>query len=99
MRAKRRNMVQVRARALKDIERLRERFTIKTRVTNTPTADYPYRIVIPAMQWRLMAAALAVDCSDYMNFKSEIAKTNPMRAQLYHEVWDTLRVIEQLEEF
>lgn len=59
-------------------------------VSNTPDADYGYRLTTSR---EALAAYLAerVDALTYPNFKSEVAKTEPARAHAYMGVWTALR--------
>ena len=61
------------------------------RISESPTADYRWRVVASAEEmetiWRVLAGSV-----DYPNFKSEIAATPGQRDKLpiYHEIWHLL---------
>lgn len=90
--------VQIRARVREDLVALLQSQQWGTKhIICTPHADYRYRVVIPTTTWVLWAQDLATDCAKYPNFKSEVAKTNPRRAEVYTKVWATLCSLENEE--
>jgi hypothetical protein len=92
--------VMVRARRRQDLEGLRKRFKLTGRVLDTPSADYPHRLVLATKTWRRIAASLADDCERYHNFKSAVEAREgrtSARADALHEIWGVLRELEDLE--
>jgi hypothetical protein len=61
------------------------------RISESPSADYRWRIVASAQEMQVMWAALSSSV-DYPNFKSEIAAEPGQRDKLsiYHEIWHLL---------
>jgi hypothetical protein len=87
--------VQVRSRSREDLERLQQ-FMPEPRagkILSTPHADYPYRIVVMPSVWQYCVSKLAEEI-DYPNFKDAVAAIDQDRAQVYSDVWGTLRAIE-----
>jgi hypothetical protein len=91
VRADRRRM-QIRARARQDLTKLKRRFKIETDIIFTPHADYPVRIIVTRAQWKHCMAGFARDPGRYTNFKKAVS--DPVRADIYLDVWDQLREIE-----
>ncbi len=89
--------VQVRARARRDLERLKALTACRARILRTPDRDYPYRIYVTAAQWTKIAAKLASAVGGYSNFKARVGAVDKGRADLYHRVWEVFADIE-LEE-
>lgn len=90
----------VRGRSLEDLEMFAQHLADANelphvpRVIPTPKADYPFRFFAPAKQVATALATFVTEDLEYPNFKNEVAKTDPKRAHLYHDVWSTLRRIE-----
>ncbi len=62
-----------------------------------PTADYPWRTIMPRHEFATVMAAKITDGIDYPNFKSQVANTlGRERAHLLHDVWATLTGIERI---
>lgn len=88
------DLFHVRARARKDLLKL----TAATdgaldagMISESPHADYRWRLVLSAAEMEFVWAALA-ESVDYPNFNSQIAATPGQRDKLpiYHEVWHLL---------
>jgi hypothetical protein len=89
------NMLLVRARSRADLEQLADRISINpSKILSTDNADYPYRVLLPKEQWAEYLLSATEDLT-YPNFKSAVAKTNPERAYIYHDVWSALFEIER----
>jgi hypothetical protein len=56
----------------------------------TPTADYPYRVVVPKSLWATLLSELALEQS-WSNFKNEVAAFQEEGGREYsqalHDVW------------
>ena len=63
-------------------------------IQHTPNADYAYRIEVPRLSWMQVSLRLMAEIS-YPNFKDAVAKRDPARATLYHDVWMTLMEIQR----
>ena len=84
----------VRARARKDLLNLVAATSSDLgpgQISESPEADYRWRIVLPAEDMKPVWDALAASV-DYPNFKSQIASTPDQRDKLpiYHEIWHLL---------
>ncbi len=84
-------IVQVRTRVSADLEALVRRNGGRAKIIHTPSADYPFRVLVGRRRWVRWAAALANDAGDYENFKNEVHANNPERAKLYLEIWRIAR--------
>lgn len=85
-------LMQVRARARVDLERLQGFAANKTKVSlgkisETDHTDYRYRIYCSKAVWYALADALARDIN-YSNFKNQIR--DDFRHKLYFRVWSTM---------
>ncbi len=90
--------VQVRARARRDLVRLKALTACRARILKTPARDYPYRIYVTAAEWSKIAARLATSVNGYDNFKARVALGGDRtRAELYHRVWAVFADIEEEE--
>lgn len=79
----------VRGRSRADVENFSRRLGIA--VTETPEADYPYRLFAPKKRVAKLLAELVSEV-DYPNFKDEVAaRQGKDREDLYHEVWGVMR--------
>lgn len=80
----------VRARVAADLDRLRENY-LPSLTETIETLDGDYRCRAWASH-EDVAAALAsiVRELDYANFKNEVARRDPDRADAYHDAWDVL---------
>jgi len=83
--------VMVRARCIDDITRLALRLG-NSAITQTPTADYPYRLTCPKTAWANIMYDTAEDI-DYDNFKNTITD-DPLRSACYSEVWFAAMMID-----
>lgn len=63
----------------------------KTKIMETPKADYPFRIVLHKLDWTYYLVSACHEI-DYDNFKSRIKDIPRHRA--YLDVWSTMRGIE-----
>lgn len=65
-------------------------------ISESPHADYRWRVVLPAGDMEPVWAALA-ESVDYPNFKSEIAADPDQRDKLpiYHEIWHLLHYYQE----
>lgn len=89
------NTVIIRARVRQDLVQMINAMKWKNiTVVDSPSADYPHRIVITKKQWAefVTEAALGID---YPNFKSRVGKHDPERAYVYHDVWADLMKLEK----
>jgi len=85
------DVLTVRARVRKDLDRLRERYlpTLSPTEANTGT-DYPYRATASRSAVADAMSRVAEDIR-YPNFKDAVAdELGPPRAHLYHSVWSVL---------
>jgi hypothetical protein len=83
----------IRGRVRADLERFADfaaRRGAQPEVVESPGADYGFRL---ATSREVLAAFVAerVAALDYPNFKDEVAKEEPERAQVYMGVWTALR--------
>src|SRR5664279_2203184 len=83
----------VRGRVRRDLEHFADvalRLGERPEIVETLRADYGFRLTTSRA---VLAAYLAgqVGALDYPNFKSEVAKDDPERAQVYSRVWGVLR--------
>lgn len=80
----------VRARCIKDIERLMARLGAEWDVLELPEADYRYRIRMHRDAWSdyLQRAALAIN---YTNFKNSVPSRDHTRHAAYMACWSALR--------
>jgi hypothetical protein len=90
-----RDTLTVRARAREDLETLKGRYLPTLgEIAEDESADYRFRAQAPREDVA-KALAEAVGDIDYDNFKNEVAKKQGHgRADLYHELWDTLRKLQ-----
>jgi hypothetical protein len=80
----------VRARVAADLDRLRARFMpALSETVETRGGDYRYRAWISRGDLTEGLAAIGGDLS-YSNFKAEVARVDPERAQAYGRVWGML---------
>ena len=86
----------VRARVREDALRLQEAIG-QGEVTETPDADYRYRVLLPRETWSAYLAA-AGDTIDYPNFKNAVAaRQGADRARVYAGVWSVMFELQQRE--
>jgi 8-oxo-dGTP pyrophosphatase MutT (NUDIX family) len=87
--------VTVRARVRSDLDALRAKYLPSLGPTlDHGGTDYPFRAKAPKADFADALSRLALDI-DYDNFKNEVAKKQGHgRADLYHELWDTLRKLQ-----
>jgi hypothetical protein len=79
----------VRGRSRKDVEAFGRRLGVS--VIDTPSADYPFRVVVCKKKFAKLLAEMA-EAIDYPNFKDEVLGTQgPARESLYHQVWSVMR--------
>jgi hypothetical protein len=80
----------VRARALSDLEALRDHVLPDIEIHETPERDYRWRATVSRDDWEQAVAQLA-RAIDYPNFKSEVARRQGAdRAHRYGEVWSVM---------
>lgn len=88
--AQRRDLIQIRARAEKDLASLKATYPHLDRspIIETPEADYQFRIVVQRWKWELIAGKLMADI-DYSNFKGKMATLEQQRDKLgmLHDIW------------
>lgn len=83
------DLVVVRARAREDLEV----FGKVADIIDSPTADYPFRVVIERTEWQAYLER-AADEIDYTNFKSRVSKRQGHRRHdVYMKVWGALHGI------
>jgi hypothetical protein len=87
-------MLTIRARTELDIRNLDD--LIDATPIRDAGTDYRWRLRCTRDQWADAIAAMAREI-DYRNFKSRIAATDPRRAELLAEVWDTLYGLQEQE--
>jgi hypothetical protein len=81
----------VRARALEDLEALRDRYLPDLEIVETDHTDYRDRAFVLRDEWEHAAHALAADI-DYPNFKNAVAERQGYgRAKRYGEVWQVMQ--------
>ena len=93
-----RGRMQVRARHRDDLASLQQFAGLRSRITATPHADYPFRLFVPVATWMRVATKLAKDAAGYTNFKAAVAEQDPERAAIYGRVWSVLRDIERRDQ-
>jgi hypothetical protein len=80
----------IRGRVALDLDRLRHRYLPSLSETlETPDGDYRYRAWASHGAVAGALSAIARDI-DYGNFKDEVARHDPNRAELYGSVWAAL---------
>jgi len=85
----------IRARSRKDLENLLEEVLgVASKIIKTPKNDYPYRVIVDREEF-MRCFDTFLKLVTYSNFKNEVAKTDPQREKLYHQVWALLRQIEE----
>lgn len=88
--AQRRDLIQIRARAEKDLASLKAAYPHLDRspIIETPQADYRFRIVLQRWKWELVAGKLMADI-DYSNFKGKMATIPQQRDKIgmLHDIW------------
>jgi hypothetical protein len=68
----------------------------RPKVRTTPANDYPFRLELERGRFAELLRTFVLDDLTYPNFKSEVGKRQGFaRAHAYHEVWETLRGIEE----
>ncbi len=83
----------VRARVRGDLERVAR--WIGSAVLDTPSADYPFRVVASRRAWIDYLTAATFDV-DYTNFKDRVSsRLGGFRHDVLLSVWSTLRRFEQ----
>ncbi len=86
----RRDLIQIRARAEKDLASLKAAYPHLDRspIIETPQADYRWRLVVQRWKWETVAAKLTSDI-DYSNFKGKIATIENQRDKcgMLHDIW------------
>lgn len=88
--------VMIRARVERDLERMLAALEDyngeeEPKILTTLHADYPFRIIVKKEAFARYTAD-AIRNIDYGNFKSEVAKTDPVRShRVYGEIWSVLR--------
>jgi hypothetical protein len=89
--AQRRDLIQIRARAKKDLQSLKDAYAHLDRspIIETAQADYRWRLVVQRWKWELVAGKLMADI-DYCNFKGKIATIPDQRdkCRMLHDIWD-----------
>lgn len=88
------NTVLVRTRVREDAERLAQWVGKKATVIDSPSADYPHRVVVTKKKWGEFVATAASNI-DYDNFKNRVGKHDRHRADVYHDVWAALMKLEK----
>jgi len=91
--------IQVRARTREHLERLMEALPKelnRSKIVETPAADYRWRIVMTPAKWTLCMMKLAEDI-DYSNFKNACAHAG-LNTAPHHDVWRTMRHLQIVEE-
>ena len=87
------SLMMVRARDKKSLEPLAAWGGV--RIENTPTADYPWRVVVPKTilkEWMNNA----IDDAEYDNFKSRVTKTRGLDfVDALHDVWAVMQQVEE----
>jgi len=83
-------LIQIRARAEKDLQALKAAYPHLDRspIIETPQADYRWRLVVQRWKWETVAAKLTADI-DYSNFKGKIATIESQRDKsgMLHDIW------------
>lgn len=94
----RKSLIQIRARTDEHLKALKKEFPIikRSKIIETPKADYRFRIVLMRWRWEKLAADLTREI-DYPNFKGRVAvtpKINEMSREL-HDVWHVMNEFQQ----
>ena len=86
----------VRGRLKQDLENLKKHSGLDCEVLKWDTADYRYRMIVPADKIAGVFTVL-LDSIDYSNFKSMVGKTEGQREKLgaYHEVWGIMEALQR----
>jgi len=86
----------VRGRLKGDLENLKEHSGLDCEVLKWDTADYRYRMIVPADKIAGVFTTL-LDSIDYSNFKSQIGRTEDQREKLgaYHEIWGIMEAMQR----
>jgi hypothetical protein len=89
--AKRKDNIQIHARAEQDLVDLKAAYPALDRspIIETPDADYRWRLIVQRWKWDVVGAALVADI-DYGNFKGKIATipTQREKSGMLHDIWD-----------
>jgi hypothetical protein len=98
--AARPGFVKIRARRRRDLVDLLARFGSarqRRSIKRSMLTDYRYRVVVRSSTWARWAGVLALDATEYTNFKDAVKRTNPARARVYSGVWIECLKIEEEE--
>lgn len=89
-------VIVVRARVGKDLEKISEEHFNYAPITYDRTRDYPYRLNVSLTAFSKAMRSMAYDI-DYHNFKDRVHQDGEgIRDAIYSEVWATLTGLEQL---
>lgn len=86
--------VLVRTRVREDADRLAAWVGKNTTVVDSPSADYPHRVVVSKKKWAEFVSTAANNI-DYDNFKNRVGRHDSHRAHVYHDVWAALMKLEK----
>ena len=78
------------------LENLKEHSGLDCEVLKWDTADYRYRMIVPADKIAGVFTTL-LDSIDYSNFKSQIGRTEDQIEKLhaYHEIWGIMNEMQR----
>lgn len=88
--------VWVRARALDDLQRVRDAGYDIGHIVAMEEADYPYRVYVARSEWSRYVGD-QISTMSYTNFKNRVHEVDPERAGIYMEVWYDLTRIEDAD--
>ena len=92
-----RGRTQIRARARRDLVRLKALGGIRARIIHTPAADYAWRMIVMPKTWVRAATLLAGSANSYTNFKKAVGSVDAPRAVTYAKAWEAFTGIEREE--
>lgn len=85
--------IAIRGRVREDLLALKEMMgwtDVQAPLVDTPTADYPYRLIVSFGNWLSACVALGSGV-DYPKFKPVVKAVNPRRESTYLNVWALLQ--------
>ena len=92
------DLLVVRSRSAKDIDRLRSKHFPKAIYKATPDRDYPHRIFVLRMEMAVAMSKMVLDMVA-TNFKDRVKDVDGYgRSGLYGQVWMTMTYLTDLEE-
>lgn len=84
-----RNTIVVRARKHSHLVALRKRVPGASKIRTGEGTDYPYRVTVTVAEWARFAADMAMETTEYTNFKDSVRDKDDH--DVYLRVWGALR--------